>query len=309
MVGNRVRRRLRATGIAGFKEYYAFLTSPAGAGEMPQFLDEITTNETYFFRDTQHYRWLGDEFLPELARQAALRKHPRRLRIWSAACSTGEEPYSMAIEILEKRPVLAGWNIKVLGTDISGAALAEARAGRYDARAVRHVEPARRLAFFDEDAAAGRWTVRPDVKALVTWKPHNLLTPLADEPFDCIFIKNVLIYFDKESKQVVVKNLVGCPGRRRVPRGRPDRGRVQHAGSAGPGETLAVSEGRRVGRRAGRDVGLQHRRAAAVLPGRDRRAHRRAQRRAAAPGAGPGRRQGASRKRSGCSTASRAPRW
>jgi chemotaxis protein methyltransferase CheR len=208
MIGNRVRRRLRATGIAGFKDYYAFLTSPAGAGEMPQFLDEITTNETYFFRDLQHYRWLGDEFLPEVARLAALRKHPRRLRLWSAACSTGEEPYSMAIEILEKRPILAGWNIKVLGTDLSGAALAEARTGRYDARAVRDVDPARRLAFFDEDTAAGLWTVRPDIKALVTWKLHNLMTPLADEPYDCIFIKNVLIYFDKDSKQVVVKNLI-----------------------------------------------------------------------------------------------------
>jgi chemotaxis protein methyltransferase CheR len=208
MVGNRVRRRLRATGIASFREYYVFLTSPAGAGEMPQFLDEITTNETYFFRDMQHYQWLGNEFLPEIARLAALRKHPRRLRLWSAACSTGEEPYSMAIEILEKRLIFAGWNIKVVGTDLSGAVLADARAGRYDARAVRHVVPARRLAFFDEDTVAGRWNVKPDVKAMVTWKLHNLLSPLKDDPFDCIFIKNVLIYFDKDSKQVVVKNLI-----------------------------------------------------------------------------------------------------
>lgn len=208
MVGNRVRRRLRATGIANFKDYYAYLTSPAGAGEMPDFVDAITTNETYFFRDPQHYRWLGDEFLPELARRAALRQHPRRLRIWSAACSTGEEPYSMALEVLEKRPVLAGWDIRILGTDISGAALAEARAGRYDARAVRHVVPARLLAFFDEDRAAGRWAVKPDVKALVAWKAHNLLSPLGEDGFDCVFIKNVLIYFDKDSKLVVVKNLI-----------------------------------------------------------------------------------------------------
>lgn len=207
MVGNRVRRRLRATGIASFAEYYSFLTSPAGAGEMPEFVDAITTNETYFFRDPPHYRWLGDEFLPELSRRAALLQHPRRLRLWSAACSTGEEPYSMAIEVLERRPVLAGWDIHILGTDISGAALAEARAGRYDARAVRHVEPARRLAFFDEDAAAGLWAVKPDVKALVAWKAHNLLSPLAEAPFNCIFIKNVLIYFDRDSKLVVVDNL------------------------------------------------------------------------------------------------------
>jgi chemotaxis protein methyltransferase CheR len=208
MVSNRVRRRLRAIGIATFREYYTLLTSPAGSGEMPLFLDVITTNETYFFRDMQHYQWLGNDFLPEVARRTAAHKHPRRLRIWSAACSTGEEPYSMAIEVLEKRPLLAGWNVQILGTDLSGAALAEARAGHYDARAVRHVDAGRRLAFFDEDPAAGLWSVKPHVKALVTWKLHNLLAPLGDGPFDCIFLKNVLIYFDKDSKLVVVKNLV-----------------------------------------------------------------------------------------------------
>jgi chemotaxis protein methyltransferase CheR len=208
MVGNRVRRRLRAKGIDSFTDYYAFLTSPAGSSEMPLFLDEITTNETYFFRDPQHYEWLGGEFLPDVVRRVGLRQHPRRLRLWSAACSTGEEPYSMAIELAEKRPVLAGWTLSILGTDLSGAALAEAKAGRYDARAVRCVDPARRLAFFNEDAAAGRWTVKPDVKALVTWKRHNLLMPPGEGPFDCVFIKNVLIYFDRDSKLVVVKNLI-----------------------------------------------------------------------------------------------------
>lgn len=117
----------------------------------------------------------------------------------------------MAIEVAEKRPILAGWDLRIVGTDISGAALAEARTGRYDARALRLVEPARRLAFFDEDAALGRWAVKSDLKALVSWKLHNLLRPLtAEEPFDCIFIKNVLIYFDRDSKQIVVKNLIAA---------------------------------------------------------------------------------------------------
>ncbi len=210
MVGNRLRRRLRATGIANFTDYYKFLTSAAGAGEMPQFLDAMTTNETYFFRDPQHYQWLGGEFLPDLARSAAMRRSPRRLRIWSAACSTGEDPSSMAIEVAAKRPILAGWDIRILGTDISGAALAEARAGRYDARALRLVEPARRLAFFDEDAISERWAIKADLRGLVSWKLHNLLMPLREEPFDCIFIKNVLIYFDKDSKHVVVRNLLAA---------------------------------------------------------------------------------------------------
>src|SRR5436305_1558356 len=109
LIANRVRRRLRATGITSFSEYYTLLTSAAGSGEMPQFLDAITTNETYFFRDNQHYAWLGETFLPEIARQASLRKRPRSLRIWSAACSTGEEPYSIALKLLGSKPMFAGW--------------------------------------------------------------------------------------------------------------------------------------------------------------------------------------------------------
>ena len=84
------------------------------------------------------------------------------------------------------------------------------RAGRYDARAVRLVEPAQRTAYFDEDPAVQRWTVTARVKAVVIWKQHNLLFPLKEDPFDCIFIKNVLIYFDKESKEVVVRNLMNA---------------------------------------------------------------------------------------------------
>src|SRR5271168_1680015 len=120
MVTNRVRRRLRATEIKTFAEYYSFLISPAGNVEMPLFLDAITTNETYFFRDTQNYDWLGDTFLPEILQQAIARKRPKSLRVWSAACSTGEEPYSIALKLLARKPLLTGWRMTVLGTDLSG---------------------------------------------------------------------------------------------------------------------------------------------------------------------------------------------
>ena len=208
MVSNRVRRRLRATGITTFAEYHTFLTSPAGSNEMPLFLDAITTNETYFFRDTQNYDWLGDTFLPEVSQHGLMRKRPKNLRLWSAACSTGEEPYSIALKVLAKKQLLAGWRTTILGTDLSGAVLNAARAGSYDARAVRLIEPAQRMTYFDEDPIAERWTVKPEVRSLVTWKQHNLLFPLREEPFDCIFLKNVLIYFDTESKQTVVKNVI-----------------------------------------------------------------------------------------------------
>ena len=208
MIGNRVRRRLRATGILSFAEYYTFLISPAGNGEMPLFLDAITTNETYFFRDIQNYDWLGDTFLSEILQQAIARKRPKSLRIWSAACSTGEEPYSIALKLLARKPLLTGWHMTVLGTDLSGAVLDAARVGSYDARAMRLVEPGQRQAFFDEETIKQRWTIKPTVKAVVTWKQHNLLFPLKEDPFDCIFLKNVLIYFDTESKQAVVRNVI-----------------------------------------------------------------------------------------------------
>jgi chemotaxis protein methyltransferase CheR len=208
MVSNRVRRRLRATGIKTFIEYFAFITSPAGNGEMPLFLDAITTNETYFFRDPQHYEWLGDIFLPEIAAKAGLRARPKSLRIWSAACSTGEEPYSIALKILAKKPLFAGWKITLLGTDLSGAVLDAARSGSYDARAVRLIDAPSQRAYFDQDPVTERYSVKPEVKSLVTWKQHNLLAPLKEEPFDCIFLKNVLIYFDTDSKQTVVKNVI-----------------------------------------------------------------------------------------------------
>ena len=210
LVANRVRRRLRATGIKSFSEYYTFLTSPSGGAEMPLFLDAITTNETYFYRDNHHYVWLGETFLPEIAQQAAQHKRPRNLRIWSAACSTGEEPYSIALKVMAKRPMFSGWKLSVLGTDLSGSVLASARAGVYDERAVHLVSADEKKRYFDEDPQARRWTIKEEVRSLVTWKLHNLLMPLREEPFDCIFIKNVLIYFDAASKQTVVKNLLAA---------------------------------------------------------------------------------------------------
>jgi chemotaxis protein methyltransferase CheR len=208
MVGNRLRRRLRATGIAGFSAYYAHLISPSGAAEIPAFLDVITTNETYFYRDVHHFDWLTQEFFPEIAAAGRARKRTRRLRIWSAASSTGEELYSIALRWLPMRHLFAGWTLSLLGTDLSGSALDAARVGSYDERAIRFVPEAERQRYFDHDPATGRWNLKDEVRTLATWKSHNLLSPAEEEPFDCIFIKNVLIYFDQKSKQTVANNLI-----------------------------------------------------------------------------------------------------
>ncbi len=208
MVSNRLRRRLRSTGIPSFSAYFLHLTSISGRGEIPQFLDAITTNETYFFRDPHHFEWLGETFLPEVARQARLRQRERSLRIWSSACATGEELYSIALKIREQKGAFTGWSMTLLGTDLSGAALEAARAASYDERALRLVSQEDRSAHFDHDPATARWTPRAEVRAMTSWKPHNLLQPIKERPFDCIFLKNVLIYFDPESKQTVVRHLL-----------------------------------------------------------------------------------------------------
>jgi chemotaxis protein methyltransferase CheR len=212
MIANRVRRRLRATGIPTFADYYTHLVGATAATEMPAFIDAITTNETYFYRDAQHFEWFGGTFLAEAARASRPRGQP--IRVWSAACSTGEEPYTLALEILANRPALAGREISILGTDLSGAAIEAARLADYDERAVHLVPADRRKLGLDHDADRRRWTVRPEVRSLVSWKIHNLLKPVGQGPFDCVFIKNVLIYFDAESKQAVVRHLLAslAPG-------------------------------------------------------------------------------------------------
>jgi chemotaxis protein methyltransferase CheR len=209
LLSNRIRRRLRATGIDGYSRYHDFLNSPAGKAEMQPFLDVVTTNETYFFRDEAHYRWLAEEFIPEAIQEARERRRPRTLRLWSAACSTGEEPYSMALKLAARRAELAGWRLEIVGTDLSATALAAAAAAVYDERALHRVGPEDRRAFFDE-GPPGRWTVRPAVRSLATFRRHNLLDRMPGEPFDCVFIKNVLIYFDAESKRKVVDVVVAA---------------------------------------------------------------------------------------------------
>ncbi len=208
MVANRLRRRLRATGIDDFAGYFTFLTSPSGPLEMPLFLNEFTTNETYFYRYIHHFDWLNEEFFLQIAEQGRLRKRPRTLRIWSAASSTGEELYSIALRLQPLRQLFSGWTITLLGTDLSTATLDSARAGVYDERAVRHVSPPERTRYFDHDPRTQRWTIKEEIRNQTTWKSHNLMRPLIEEPFDCIFIKNVLIYFDTKSKQAVTRHLL-----------------------------------------------------------------------------------------------------
>jgi len=208
LVSNRIRRRLRAGEHADFDTYYKHLTSAKGAGELEQFLDAITTNETHFFRTASHFDWFRSEFISDAISRWRQGGRQPRLRVWSAACSTGEEPYSLAICIAENNLRLRDWKVSIVGTDISEAALKDARQAIYRPRSLEEVSPVQLKRYFDALDDGTSWQMRPDVRGLVEFRRHNLMQRLPLPPFDCIFIRNVLIYFDRESKQAVIANLI-----------------------------------------------------------------------------------------------------
>ena len=184
------------------------------AANPKQFLDAVTTNETHFFRTVGHFDWFRKDFLNETTLEQRKTARAPAARMWSAACSTGEEPYSLAICVAENSLRLKNWKISIVGTDISEAVLKEARRrvyqgnGRWSA-----VGPLQLKRFFDAQADGKSWQVKPELRKLVEFRRHNLMEPLRLPNFDCIFIRNVLIYFDRESKQVVIRNLISALAR------------------------------------------------------------------------------------------------
>ncbi len=206
LVSNRIRRRLNAGAFADFDAYYQHLTSKLGVTELDSFLDAITTNETSYFRTAIHFDWLKNEFVKELLAEKSAGKREASIRVWSAACSSGEEPYSVAICLSEASVLLRGWNIYILGTDISESSLATAREAVYRQRTFRDMDPSRVNRYFTE--SDDTWRLKPNIAQMVKFKNHNLMKPLREPPFDCIFVRNVLIYFDRQSKASVIDNLV-----------------------------------------------------------------------------------------------------
>ena len=208
LLSHRIRRRVKATGATSFSVYLKLLRSKAGSAEVEGFLDAITTNETSFFRTEKHFDWLRTDFVESLRERAALGEHPKRIRIWSAACSSGEEPYSIAICLAENRQKLTDWKIEIHGTDISEQSLEKARTGVYSSRVMENIPEKVRTRYLVHHADLDTWEVKPTLKDVVSVSRHNLMEPSSQRNYDCVFIRNVLIYFNRESKQVVVDHLV-----------------------------------------------------------------------------------------------------
>ena len=203
MVFSRLMRRLRALGLRGFKQYLDMLESePDTANEWQEFVNALTTNLTSFFREQHHF--------PILAEFAAKQAAQGPVRIWCSAASTGEEPYSLAITMLEafrgKTPP-----VSILATDIDTSVLAKAARGVYSDEVVARLDPGLLKRYFLRGRGdnAGFVTVRPEVRELVTFQPLNLLAPRWPfrARFHAIFCRNVMIYFDKPTQNGVLRKL------------------------------------------------------------------------------------------------------
>jgi len=206
MVYGRLVRRLRALRLPGFAEYVRLLERGEPL-ELQEFTNAITTNLTSFFRESHHFEYLSDKLLPAIAPAA---RASGRLRIWSSACSTGEEPYSIAMVMREQQALLSGVDAKILATDLDSNVLATAAAGVYPAERVQQMAPSRLREFFHEGTGPlqGSLKVSPALRQLITFKQLNLMHdwPMRG-PFDVIFCRNVVIYFDLETKRTLFQRM------------------------------------------------------------------------------------------------------
>jgi chemotaxis protein methyltransferase CheR len=197
MFYSRLSKRVRKLGLSNFKEYCQYLTQHSDV-EFTEFINAITTNLTAFFRENHHFEYLRDVVIPEVLIR---NKVSRQIKVWSAGCSTGEEPYSLAITLMEIVP--ADWDIKILATDLDTNVLQTALEGVYTEERISGISDERLKRWFmrGKSAQLGQVKVRSEIQQLIQFKQLNLMKewPMKCH-FDFIFCRNVLIYFDRETK-------------------------------------------------------------------------------------------------------------
>jgi chemotaxis protein methyltransferase CheR len=202
MVRRRISKRLRAHGLRSHEAYCDLLRSEAGDKEVQPLINALTTNKTDFFRESHHFDHLAGNVAADWKAEAAV-KSGRRIRIWSAGCSTGQEPYSIAMCLIQNIPAIAGLDLKILATDIDTEVLKTARAGVYNSEAAETLPPSYRTRFMEQVAGhADAWRILSQVRSLITFNQLNLHGPWPMRgAFDIIFCRNVVIYFDKQSQR------------------------------------------------------------------------------------------------------------
>ncbi|WP_428409347.1 CheR family methyltransferase [Hyphococcus sp.] len=214
LVYSRLAKRLRVLRIGTFKDYCNFVQSDEGATERREMMTALTTNVTHFFREPHHFEELKSRVAPPLLENA---RRGGRVRIWSAGSSTGQEVYSIAMTLLEMEPELAKYDVKLLATDIDPKVLEKGREGVYSNTVMANVSETFRSRYFKkiEGPIEPSWQIRSNVRNLVSFKELNLHKQFPMRgPFDVIFCRNVVIYFEKSMEEAVWSrfNAVLAPG-------------------------------------------------------------------------------------------------
>ena len=201
LVASRLSRRLRDLDLSNFSDYYAKVTEDPTREEFTRMLDLISTNKTDFFREPKHFTFLRERIIPEL-------EHTKRIRIWSSACSSGEEPYTIAMTLFDTVRNPAGWDFKILASDLSTRVLEKAVTGIYDEERVRDVPPdvIRRHFLRGRGESAGLLKVKSHLAEMIQFRRLNLMDdhfPIKSS-LDLIFCRNVMIYFDRPTQEILV---------------------------------------------------------------------------------------------------------
>ena len=219
MMYSRLARRLRALGLSDFSQYCQFIKKDDSGDELLALVNSMTTNLTKFFREPHHFDYLRDTIVPSLADEAR-RTGNKRLRIWSAGCSSGEEPYTIAMVLRDSLPGIQGWDVKILATDLDTNMLETGRQGIYGADGLAVIPQAHRhqvRSLPNSDGGSERKIGMPDqARKLIAFKHLNLLHrwPMKG-PFDAIYCRNVMIYFDNETKERLVNRYAQLLGSKR----------------------------------------------------------------------------------------------
>jgi len=209
MLEARLQRRLRSLGIASFKEYCDYLFRD-GTSELTHMIDAVTTNKTDFFREPMHFKYLTEIALPEFISMAG-RVSEKKFLAWSAGCSTGEEPYTLAMVLSEFGSLAPGFRFSILATDIAAKVLEKAKIGIYEQERTAAVPRHYKLKYLMRSKDKNGHLVRivPEIRSLVRFQRVNLVDeyPLLQEPAEAIFCRNVIIYFERENQEKLLNRL------------------------------------------------------------------------------------------------------
>lgn len=207
----RLGRRVRELGLASYEEYYQRVIGDATGAELVRLLDLVATNETSFFREQAQFQYLEHQVIPGWRHDADEGRRPRHVRVWSAGCSTGQEPVSLAMLLLAELPTADGWRVDILATDLSTRVLDEAATGIWPIERARQIPPhlLRRFMLRGTGPRLGTMRAGPEVRAVIEYRRLNLIEDaMPNDVFDLVLCRNVLIYFTPDGRARTIDRLL-----------------------------------------------------------------------------------------------------